>query len=113
MGWLKMMELGESSLLVPDPVDPDHPVLGGEDFLEVLQGDVLLANVHIPHPVPSSTPKSCGRGVCKAIVAQLVHQALGQSLQNTSHLHGCSQAVGDGAAGRQNTPLQIRSVEEV
>lgn len=37
--------------MVPDSVDPHHPVLAGEDLLKVVQLDAQLADDGLPHPV--------------------------------------------------------------
>ena len=70
-----------SDPLVPDFVDADHPMFGREHLLKVLEGNVLLADVHVPHPVPPAPPKGRQSGVREAVVAQLVHQAVRQCLQ--------------------------------
>ena len=65
---------------VPDFVDADHPVLRGEHLLKVLEADVLAADVDIPDAVPAPAAKGRLRRVRKAVVAQLVHQAVQQGL---------------------------------
>lgn len=68
--------------LIPDSVDPDHPVLRGKSLLEVLEADVLLGYLHIPHSVIPPPPKSCLACISKAVVTQLVHQGICQRLHN-------------------------------
>ena len=67
-----------------------------KDLLKVLQGNVSLANDGVPDPVKAIAP--CDHGSClrKAIVRQLVHQAVEQRLHHhwaTSSLAAASDRV--------------------